>query len=151
ATEAGGTVYSYTLPTANDLEEGPVPVVADFPPGSHFPLGTTVVHFTAEDSQHKTAFTSFTVTVKAAPATHFLVQAAATALVNSPASIVVTARDPYENVDSAYAGSVHLTSTDGAASLDADSTLTTGTHTFTATFQTAGPQTVTATDTATAI
>src|SRR5262249_20706415 len=45
---------------------------------------------------------------------------------------------------------VHFTSTDPAAVLPADSTLTAGTGTFSATFNTGGPQTITATDTVTA-
>jgi hypothetical protein len=53
-----------------------------------------------------------------------------------------------------YAGTVHLTSSDGAAALPADYTFVPGTdmgkHTFTVTFNTTGAQTITATDTKTA-
>src|SRR4029077_2405448 len=48
-----------------------------------------------------------------------------------------------------YAGTVHFTSSDGQASLPANSTLTAGLGTFSATLKTAGSQTITATDTAT--
>lgn len=62
----------------------------------------------------------------------------------------VTALDSKGNVATAYAGTVHFTSTDGAAVKPADATLTSGAGTFSVTFKTAGAQTVTATDTATA-
>src|SRR5206468_3536171 len=51
--------------------------------------------------------------------------------------------------DTSYGGTVHFTSSDGAASLPANSTLTSGTGTFSATLDTAGNQTITATDTVT--
>src|SRR5207245_7464146 len=51
---------------------------------------------------------------------------------------------------SGYSGTVHFSSSDGAATLPADSTLSSGTGTFSATLKTAGSQTLTATDTVTA-
>lgn len=54
------------------------------------------------------------------------------------------------NVDTAYSGTIHLTSTDGAAVLPADYTFTprdSGSHTFLVKFNTTGAQTLTATDT----
>jgi hypothetical protein len=53
-------------------------------------------------------------------------------------------------VATGYSGTVHFTSSDGAANLPANYTFTgadAGTHTFTVTLRTAGGQTVTATDT----
>jgi hypothetical protein len=58
----------------------------------------------------------------------------------------VTAFDKYGNVATGYTGTVHFTSTDGQAVLPADSKLTNGTGTFSATLKTAGSQTITATD-----
>ncbi|CAN5221029.1 hypothetical protein BH10PLA2_BH10PLA2_19640 [soil metagenome] len=55
--------------------------------------------------------------------------------------------------DSSYRGTVHFTSTDGAATLPANYTFTAadqGVHTFTLTLKTAGAQTVSTTDTANA-
>ncbi|MBK8724464.1 MAG: tandem-95 repeat protein [Holophagaceae bacterium] len=59
----------------------------------------------------------------------------------------VTARDAFGNTATGYAGTVHFTSTDGAATLPADSLLVGGTGAFTATLRTAGSRTLTATDT----
>ncbi|MGA3882053.1 hypothetical protein ACPCYY_19660, partial [Bacillus pumilus] len=52
------------------------------------------------------------------------------------------------NVATGYTGTVHFTSTDGIAVLPADTTLTNGVGTFSETLDTAGSQTITATDTA---
>ncbi|MFX5306131.1 hypothetical protein ABTC94_20170, partial [Acinetobacter baumannii] len=49
-----------------------------------------------------------------------------------------------------YSGTVHFTSTDAAAVLPADMTLTNGIATFSETFDTAGSQAITATDTVSA-
>jgi uncharacterized repeat protein (TIGR01451 family) len=59
----------------------------------------------------------------------------------------VTVRDQYGQVFTGYAGTMHFTSTDAAAVLPADTTLTNGIGTITATLKTAGGQTLTATDT----
>ena len=61
----------------------------------------------------------------------------------------VTAQDQFNNTATGYAGTVHFTSSDGNATLPADSTLTNGVGTFNATLKTAGNQTITATDTVT--
>ncbi len=61
----------------------------------------------------------------------------------------VTAKDVYGNVATNYAGTAHFTSSDGSATLPADSTLTNGSGTFSATLKTAGTQSISATDTAT--
>jgi hypothetical protein len=75
-----------------------------------------------------------------------------------PGSFTVTALDPYGNVASGYTGTVHFTSSDSAAALPADYTFTgsgphatndNGVHTFSATLNTTGTQSLTATDTAT--
>jgi hypothetical protein len=66
------------------------------------------------------------------------------------ATFTVTARDRFGNTATGYAGTVHFTSSDGQAVLPGDATLTNGTGTFSATLETAGTQSLTATDTATA-
>ncbi len=65
-----------------------------------------------------------------------------------PLTFTVTAEDPYNNTATGYAGTVHFTSSDPAAVLPANATLTSGTGTFSVTLKTAGSQTLTATDTA---
>ena len=73
-----------------------------------------------------------------------------TALVNGSGGVEERyAYDPYGNKATGYGGTVHFSSSDGGASLPADSTLTNGAGTFSATLQTAGNQTITATDTVT--
>ena len=60
--------------------------------------------------------------------------------------ITIVARDVYGNAATGYNGTVHLTSSDAAAVLPADTTLVNGTATVNVTFLTVGTQTVTATD-----
>jgi hypothetical protein len=64
--------------------------------------------------------------------------------------MTVTARDTYGNTATGYSGTVHFTSSDGAAVLPANTTLAAGVGTFSVTLRTAGTQSVTATDTLTA-
>jgi hypothetical protein len=64
-------------------------------------------------------------------------------------NVTVTAQDQYGNTATGYTGTIHFTSSDPQATLPADSTLTNGTGTFSATLATASSQSVTATDTAT--
>jgi hypothetical protein len=63
-------------------------------------------------------------------------------------SFTVTALDPFNNTVTGYTGTAHFTSSDGSAALPANSTLTNGVGTFSATLNTPGSQTLTATDTA---
>ena len=74
-------------------------------------------------------------------------------MAGSPLPFTVTAKDPFGNVATGYAGTVSFTSTDGQAVLPASYTFTTGTggdylfgHTFNVTFKTVGTHTATATD-----
>ncbi len=83
-------------------------------------------------------------------ATHFSVSAPATTRVGAAFSFTVTALDALNNVVATYGGTVHFTSTDGAAVLPSNATLTNGVGTFSATFNTPGDQTISATDTITA-
>ena len=67
--------------------------------------------------------------------------------------VTVTAYDAYGNLATAYVGTVAFSSTDGHAVLPADFTFTgsdAGTHTFSVTLETAGTQSITATDEANA-
>ncbi len=67
-------------------------------------------------------------------------------------NVTITAKDPYGNVATGYLGTVKLTSTDGQAVLPANYTFTAanaGTHALSVTLETAGSQSITATDTAT--
>ncbi len=59
-----GSVATYTSPSAVDLVEGPIPLVACNPPSkSTFPLGSTTVNCTASDSRRNVGTASFVVQV----------------------------------------------------------------------------------------
>src|SRR5581483_503181 len=77
------------------------------------------------------------VTVAAANATHFTVSAPASATAGASVSFTVTALDQFGNIVPGYSGTVHFTSSDGSATLPADTTLAGGAGHFTATFDTA--------------
>jgi hypothetical protein len=87
-----------------------------------------------------------------APVVHHLqVTAPSSATAGSPFAVTVTAVNFQGNPVTQYAGTVHLTSSDGQAVLPADYTFTAGdagTHQFSVTLKTAGSQTVTETDVA---
>jgi hypothetical protein len=82
--------------------------------------------------------------------THFFVTPASTATAGTPFSFTVTAQGPSGQTATTYSGTVHFTSTDGHALLPTDSKLINGVGTFSATLNTAGSQTITASDTVTA-
>ena len=94
--------------------------------------------------------TSAAVAVAAGAATHFTVSAPATAVMNIPVSVIVSALDSFGNQATGYGGTVHFTSTDPAAVLPLDAGLAGGVGSFQATMKTAGSRTITATDTVTA-
>src|SRR5205823_828717 len=73
--------------------------------------------------------------------------APASATAGNTFSFTVTALDAFNNTATGYAGTVHFASSDAVATLPANSTLTNGTGTFSATLKTAGTQTITGTDT----
>src|SRR5262245_38639641 len=86
-----------------------------------------------------------------AVATQFSVSVSRDATVGGEVRVVVVARDADGEPVKGYTGTVHLTSTDPAATFPADFTFTAadrGRHTFAVTFGTDGTQTVTATDVA---
>jgi DNA/RNA endonuclease YhcR with UshA esterase domain len=94
------------------------------------------------------AYTKSTVLPKA---THFSVKAPSSATMGTAVSFTVTALDANGNTVTGYTGTVKFTSSDSSATLPANSTLTNGTGTFSATFSKGGSQTITATDTVTGI
>jgi hypothetical protein len=83
-------------------------------------------------------------------ATHFAVTAPATVTAGITVSFMVTALDATNNVVTRYSGTVHFSSTDAQATLPANSTLTSGTGTFSVTLKTVGGQIIAASDTAVA-
>ena len=66
-----------------------------------------------------------------------------------PFDLPITAYDPYNNVATGYAGTVHFTSSDASAQLPADYTFTPadkGAHIFKVLLRTQGQQSLTLTD-----
>jgi hypothetical protein len=95
-----------------------------------------------------------TVMVNPAAATHFIVTAPGGTTAGTPFTVTVQATDAFNNQATGYRGTIHFTSTDGAATLPANYTFTAGdqgSHAFTngVTLRTVGNRTVTATDTVT--
>jgi len=84
------------------------------------------------------------------PATHFSVaNVTSGAATRSPVTLVVVALDASNNTSTGYTGTVQITSSDKNAILPANAPLNSGLGNFQITLETAGPQTVTATDTVT--
>jgi WD40 repeat protein len=83
-------------------------------------------------------------------ATHFTVTAPATASENTFFGFTLLALNASNQTVAGYSGTVHLTSSDPQAVPSADSTLTNGAGTFSASLASDGNQTITATDTVTA-
>jgi hypothetical protein len=62
AKKATSAVVTFAV-SAHDLVDGNVPAIATPPSGSSFPVGTTTVHVTAQDSHGNMSSKNFTVTV----------------------------------------------------------------------------------------
>jgi len=73
--------------------------------------------------------------------------ASPTATAGASFNFTVTALDSSNAMVNSYAGTVHFTSSDGQAALPADTALTNGTGSYSATLKTAGGQTITVTAT----
>ena len=84
--------------------------------------------------------TSAAITVSAGAASHFAVSAPAVAITGNAVSFTVTAKDPFNNTATGYTGTVHFTSSDAAATLPGNTTLTNGVGVFSATFNSLGSQ-----------
>jgi hypothetical protein len=107
---------------------------------------------TATDtSTSLTAGTQTGITVNPASASLLTISAPASVAAGATFSVTVTALDPYNNIATGYAGTIHFTSTDPGAVLPVDYTFTAvdqGVHTFTGSaLKTVGSQTIASTDT----
>jgi len=102
----------------------------------------------ATDTGDSSITGSASVSVNPAAATNFAVAGfPSPTTAGVPHGFTVTAKDAFGNTATGYAGTVQLTSSDAQAVLPANSTLTAGMGTFSATLKTAGSQSITATDT----
>ncbi|HYV40037.1 MAG TPA: FG-GAP-like repeat-containing protein, partial [Gemmataceae bacterium] len=91
---------------------------------------------------------SSTITVNPAAATHFALTTPASVTFGNAFNFTIIARDPFNNTAAGYTGAVHFTSSDATAALPADASLTNGAANLSAVLNTAGSQTLTATDSA---
>ncbi len=162
ATATAGSSFSFTV-TALDANNNIVlnyPGTAHFTstdPGATLPADTTLTSgtgtfpatlitsgsrtITATDTIIATLTgTSNTITVSPAAASHFTVVAPGSVSSGSSFSVTVTTLDQFNNIATGYAGTVHFTSTDGTATLPADSVLTSGTGAFSAILRPPGPR-----------
>ncbi len=137
--------------------------VATFPAGDLFYNVAQTMNITFSTNAGGFTTTSNNIVVSPAAANYFLATSPATTNAGSPFSLTVTVYDVFNNVVVGYTGTVHFTSSDTGANspthptLPANYTFTVGVgagfddgvHTFTngVTLVTAGPQTVTVTDT----
>jgi len=112
--------------------------------------GSTLV-FAADTVTASMSGTSNPINVSPGTAAHFSV--ATPAYVNSGLAFALSvyALDAWNNVATSYSGVVHFTSSDGLAALPADTAVTSGGVGSSLTMNTEGVQTVSATDTVTAI
>ena len=104
---------------------------------------------TATDAANNLRGTSNAIDVSPAAAMDFVVSAPATAKSGTAFTFTVTAFDGFGNVATGYTGTIRFASSDAAALLPANSTLTNGTGTFTATLKTTGTETLSVFDTIT--
>ena len=79
--------------------------------------------------------------------THFAVVTPGSVTTRRPFNVTVTAQDAINNMSFGYSGTVQFNSTDSLAHLPGSSPLTNGAGNFSATFENAGPQTISAMDT----
>jgi hypothetical protein len=106
---------------------------------------------TATDTSGSAAAgTSAAIAVSPAAASQFVISGlSSSATAGVSLGFTVTAKDPYGNVATGYAGTVHFASSDASVRLPANYTFTAtdkGAHAFTVTFATAGSQSLTVSD-----
>ncbi len=154
--------YSGTPTLTNDFSSTRgAPVDGTFPACSSglCTSNANTIDYTAETGRHVTVTdgsaggNSAAFTVNPATAATFAVSGfPGTTTAGDPHSVTVTAKDAFGNTDTAYAGTVHINTTENT-NLPPDAGLTGGTGTFSVRFDTAtttGTVTISATDTVTA-
>jgi len=125
---------------------GTVTISADFKVGGVYTITASDVGFPSLVSP---SVNVIAVPGAVGPPAFFVVTAPSSASGGSPINFTVTAYDAGGNVSTGYGGTVVFTSSDPNAILPGSATLSNGTGTFSATLETVGNQTITATDTVT--
>jgi len=156
------TGYAGTVSLTSSDGNASLPGSYTFSPGIDNGTHTFTVSLSAAESATLTATdtTTSTITGKASitaeavtAVTQFKVLSFGFALPGLPTYVLVEAMDANHHVLAGYTGTVTFTSSDGSATLPANYTFTAsddGRHIFAVTFNTAGTQTLTTTDTVTA-
>jgi streptogramin lyase len=160
-----GNVDTGYIGTVALLSSDRYPQVSDytFTPGDNGTHSFVLSLFTAgaqtifaRDAVNSSMTGTASVAVSAAPADHFLITAPSTAVSGTSFDLIITALDPYGNIDTNYQGTVAFTTSDPVSSVVLPSSYTftsgdggdNGVHIFPGgvALITAGDQTVTATD-----
>ena len=166
ARDAQGNVatgYTGTIHFTTSDPRGVVPADYQFTPSDHGVHTFSLVDLKTPGTQSITVTDTTLANVRGAQsnitvnpsstslATHLSITMPAQLNSGSPVSITITALDLTNAIAPDYRGTIHFTSSDSSAILPADYTFTAadqGTHTFTGTFISVQPLTVTVTDTA---
>ena len=151
----GNTVSTYTGNPTLTYSAGTISPTSS----GNFVSGTKTVSVTVTTSGTgvtitatvgSTTGTSGTFTVNPGSATSFVVSGFPSPTTAGVAhAVTVTAKDAYGNTATGYAGTIKITSSDSKAVLPANAGLTNGVGSFSVTLETAGSQSITATDTVT--
>ena len=104
-------------------------------------------NLTVADAIDSSVSGAATIDVAPLAATHLAVNVPPSATAGTPFMATVIAQDIYNNTATSFQSAVYLGSTDGQAVLPANSVLSDGVGAFSITLETAGNQTLTATDT----
>ena len=131
----GFGVFAATLRTTGNQT-----VTVNDPSNGSITPATMIIHVSPNVSTH------FLVTPSGLTTTALL-PAPGVAITGTGITVSVTAMDAWNNTATGYSGITQLTSSDGAASISGSHALTGGVGTFTATLNTMGSQTLTASDT----
>ncbi len=145
------TSYAGTVVVATSDPAGSVPPPQTLTSGTALFSATLrtagTQHITVADTAMSVlAATSNAISVSAAGATHLAVTAPTVATAGAAFTFTVTALDQFGNLATNYTGTVHFSSTDAAAELPPDTTLTAGMAQFSATLKTAAAATLTVAD-----
>ncbi len=133
---AGGTGLAASAISANPATG--VVTINGTPTG----VGTVMFTVNATDAVGATLSQTYSLTVQTVPMAGFVISVPAVAAANGFFNFTVTAVNSSNQPITGYNGTVHFTSSDGAAILPTNTMLTGGTGTFTATLVTPGSQTI---------
>jgi ribosomal protein S11 len=145
ATSYNGTV-AFTSSDPGFANLGPVTLVNGVGTQTGVLRTAGIDTITATDVSNSSITGTGSFTIPPGPAVYLVVSAPSSAIAGSPISFTVTAYDLFLNVATGYGGTVAFTSSDPNAMLPGSTAITNGTGTFSATMETAGTQTITATD-----